>query len=180
MRWRSLGGMRCAAQAGSRACRDLGPAALELGEEPLSDRRVRRRPEIEVGERGAQVEAGAADDDRSPALREQLVDLRVRQLGVLPRREARGDRDDAEQPVLEAGPLGGGRRAGEDLEPVVDLQRVGRHRHRVLPALAQPVGDGDRDLRLADGGRPEERERQQLPRTRFFFLQPSYFSATDL
>ena len=50
------------------------------------------------------------------------------------------------------------RRAGEDLEAAVELQRVGRDRDRVLARGAQPVGERDRDRGLADAGRAEERD----------------------
>ena len=48
--------------------------------------------------------------------------------------------------------------AGEDLEAAVDLQRVGGDRHRPPAARADPLGDGDRHVGLADAGRTEERE----------------------
>ena len=57
-----------------------------VGEPPgvaLADRGVRRRPQVELGERGAQVEPGAADDDRAPALLDQRVDLGVRAARVV-------------------------------------------------------------------------------------------------
>ena len=47
------------------------------------------------------------------------------------------------------------RRAGQDRQALVDLQRVRRHRDRVLPALAQPLGERDRDRGLAHPGGPE-------------------------
>ena len=46
---------------------------------------------------------------------------------------------------------------GEDLEAAVDLKRVRRDRDRVLPALAQPLGDLDRNGGLADPGGAEDR-----------------------
>ena len=44
------------------------------------------RAQVQLGERGAQVQAGAADDDRPPAGRQQSVDLLVRQRGRTRRR----------------------------------------------------------------------------------------------
>ena len=73
--------------------RVVGPAS--------ADRRVDGRSEVELGQRRPQVQAGAADDDRAPAVFEQLVDRRVRVSGVGPGGERRVDRDEAEQAVLE-------------------------------------------------------------------------------
>ena len=58
--------------------------------------------------------------------------------------------------MLEALLLGFVRDPREDLEPPVDLQRVGGDGDRPLTAGAQPVGERDRDLGLADGGGAEE------------------------
>ena len=61
-----------------------GRAALgELGLPALARAGRRGRAQIELGQRGAQVQPGAADDDRAPAGGEQAVDLGVGQLGVL-------------------------------------------------------------------------------------------------
>ena len=65
---------------------------------------------------------------------------------------------DADEPVLEAVALGCGGRAGEDLEPAVELQRVGGDRDRVLALGAQALGQRDRHRGLADPGRPEDRD----------------------
>jgi hypothetical protein len=43
--------------------------------------------------------------------------------------------------VLEPPLLLGGRDAGQEVEPSVDLKRVGRDRHRVLAALAEALGE---------------------------------------
>ena len=112
-----------------------------LGREPRgvagADRGVGRRPQVQLGQRGAQVEAGAADDDRAPARGEQPVDLGVGAAGVVAGGGGRGDRQDPEQPVLEPRAVGGARRAGEDLQARVELQRVGRHRDGILPVRTQ-------------------------------------------
>ena len=60
--------------------------------------------------------------------------------------------------MLEALPLGLVRDPREDLEAFVDLQRVGGDGDGPLIARAQPVGERDRDLGLADGGGAEDRE----------------------
>ena len=117
-----------------------------------ADRGVDGRPQVELGQRRPQVQAGAADDDRPPALAEQRVDRRVGVRGVGAGGEGLGDRHEAEQAVLEPCLLGRGRRAGEDRQALVDLQRVRGHGDRVLPALAQPLGERDRD-----GGLPHAR-----------------------
>ena len=69
---------------------------------------------------------------------------------------------DADEAVLEP------RRSSAVATPVrisqarVDLQRVGGDRHRVLAARAQPVGQRERHRRLADAGRPEDRDQPCL------------------
>ena len=144
-----------------------GAAAGNLGFEPLAHPGRRRRPEVHVGERGAQVEAGAADDDRPPAGREGRVDLGVRERHELSDRERRVDRDEAEQAVLETDPVAHVGGAGERLETGVDLERVGRDRDRPLAADAQEVGERDRHLGLADAGGAEERDYLALRRDPF-------------
>ena len=56
---------------------------------------------LEAVARGAQVEAGATDDDGPPAAVDDLIDLGMGTLGVLGDREALADIDDADHPVLE-------------------------------------------------------------------------------
>jgi hypothetical protein len=81
----------------------------------------------------------------------------VGERGELARGERLGDRDERQQPVLQ--PLLFLRRGGpgEELEPAVDLERVGGDRDRVLPVRAQARGDLDRHGRLAHAGRAEDR-----------------------
>ena len=55
----------------------LGELALDLG----ADLGRHRRAQVELGQRGAHVEAGAADEDRAPSLGDQLVDLAVGEVG---------------------------------------------------------------------------------------------------
>ena len=99
MRWRSVGSIP------RRTAR--GSCGVERVERPRvagrarADRGVDRRSEVELGQRRPQVQAGAADDDRAPALREQRVDLGVGAFGVRAGREGLGDRHEAEQAVLE-------------------------------------------------------------------------------
>jgi hypothetical protein len=76
--------------------------------------------------------------------------------GELAGGRARGEGQDADEAVLELPPFGGRRGAGEHLEPLVELERVDRDRHGVLPVLAQALRERDRDGRLADARRPED------------------------
>ena len=80
----------------------LGEIALDRG----PDLRRHRRAQLEVGERGAQVEAGPADDDRAAPGRQQAVDLGVRELGEAPGANSSSIGDEADQPVLESRLLG--------------------------------------------------------------------------
>ena len=60
--------------------------------------------------------------------------------------------------MLEPRPLLRAGGAGQRLEAPVDLERIRRHRHRPLAELAQPPRQLDRDMRLADAGRAEQRD----------------------
>jgi hypothetical protein len=144
----------------------LRPAREQLGLPVLAHALGRGRAQLELGERGAQIETGAADDDRCPPLGEQSVYLGVGELRVVGDREARVDRKKRDEPVLQARALDAIGNAGEDLQAGVDLQRVGRHRDRAGAAGPDPLGEGDRDVGLADAGRPKERENPCLCRWR--------------
>jgi hypothetical protein len=95
---------------------------------------VGRGAQVELGKRGAKVQAGAADDDRPAAGVDEAVDLRMGHGRVGAGGEAVRERHGADQAVLERVALALARSAGEDLEPRVDLQRVGGDRDRVLAA----------------------------------------------
>ena len=56
--------------------------------------------------------------------------------------------------ALALGRVGG---PAEHLQALVDLERVAVDRDRVLAALAQQLGELDRDPGLADPGGPEDR-----------------------
>src|SRR5207249_3950819 len=73
-------------------------------------------------------------------------------------RERLRDGHEPDEAVLEPRALLGGRCAGQRLEALVHLERVGRDGDRVLAALAQGVGERERDGGLADARRPEERD----------------------
>jgi hypothetical protein len=87
---------------------------------------------------------------------ERGVYLRVGERHVLPHVELLGDRNETDQAVLEARLLGRCGGAGQPLEALVHLERVGADRHRVLSALAQEIRQLERDSGLAHPGRPEE------------------------
>jgi hypothetical protein len=135
----------------------LGPALRDLPLHRVADLGRHRRAQLQLGEGGAQVEAGAADHDRAAAFAEQLVDLAAGELGEAPSAELLVDVGDPDQAVLQPLALGQGRRRREGLEPSVDLQRVAGDRDGVLPALPEPLGYRDRNPGLPDRGRPEDR-----------------------
>jgi hypothetical protein len=81
----------------------------------------------------------------------------VRQHGELAGGERIRDRHEGEQPVLEPLALLGAGSTGEDLQAAVHLQGIRRDRDGVLPTLAQPLGDLDRNRGLPDPGGAEDR-----------------------
>jgi hypothetical protein len=124
MRWRSAGSMprRALPEQGVQGLRS---ATFEFRVPALTHPRRRRRAQREFGQRSPQVQAGAADHDRRRAVGQQLVDLRVRQRGVLGDAEACVDRQEGDEPVFELTLLSRRRGAGQELQPGVDLERVG-------------------------------------------------------
>ena len=94
------------ARRASSACSASGPRRASSASQRARTSSGAAGRRVELRERRAQVQPGAADDDRAGALGEQAVDLRVGQLGVLADREARVDRQDRDQPVLQARALG--------------------------------------------------------------------------
>ena len=106
--------------------RGVGRPRGQLGVEPLGaqarraraataarDRRVRGRAQLQVGQGGLEVEAGAADDDRAPPRRERRVDLGVGALGELARRERLASGRRTRAVGARARPARRGRGAGE-------------------------------------------------------------------
>ena len=91
------------AQLGELGVQRLRPEGGELRLPPCAGRGG-RRAQVELGQRGAQVEPGPADDERAPPGGQRAVDLGVRQGGVGAGAEGLGHRHDAEQAVLEAAP----------------------------------------------------------------------------
>ena len=163
IRLRSRGSIVSAAhgaRAGELGVQRLGPARGELGLPALAHALGRRRAQVEVGERRAQVQAGAADDDRRRARRRASPSISAcASCGVLAGAEARVDGHERDEPVLEPRALGRASATPVRVSrPRVDLQRVGGHRDRALAARAQAVGERERDGGLADAGRAEEGE----------------------
>ena len=142
IRWRSAGSIVAAAhgaRCASSACRACGPLRSSSWFQRSRTPGGGGGRSDELGQRGAQVEAGAADDDRRRAVGEQRVDLGVRELGVLGDAEARVERRRTRPAGARARAAAAARRdAGQDLEAGVDLQRVGGDRDRPLAARAQP------------------------------------------
>jgi small ligand-binding sensory domain FIST len=131
--------------------------ALQLALPAIPDSLGRRGAQIELGERGTEVEPGAPDHDRPSALGEQRVDLGMRELRVLRHAEARVNREEADEAVLEPRAFAAGRGPGEQLESGVHLQGVGGDRHRSLSAAAQAFRQCDGDRRLSHRRRSEQR-----------------------
>ena len=159
IRWLSVGAIASAAQGARRASSawsSRGPRSRIRRAQRSRTAGVRWRAQLELGQRRPQVQPGAADDDRPPAVGERAVDLGVRQLRVAAGAERLPGRHEADQPVLEPCPLLRCRRPGQDLQPAVDLQGVGGDGEGPLAELAQPVGERDRDLGLADSRRAEQ------------------------
>jgi hypothetical protein len=130
-------------------------AELVVGRLPaLTLARCRRRRQLEVGQRRAQIEAGAADDDGGPTCGDDLVDRRMRKPLEAPDRDLLGQRDDPDEP---GGILG---RRRQDRDAGKERSGVGRDDLRV-DALQEDPGD----RRLAARGRPVDREdlRQRRP-----------------
>jgi hypothetical protein len=132
-------------------------SAVQLRDDALAHSRRRWRPQLQVGERSLQVEAGAADHDRPAPVGQRGADLGVGQGGELSGGEGLRDRHEGEQPMLEPLALLHCGRTREDLQAAVHLKGVRRYSHRVLPTLAQAVGNLDCNGGLADPRRAEDR-----------------------
>ncbi len=143
---------------GEQRVQRVRAAAFELGIPALARAGLRRRTQRERRERSAQIQTGATDHDRRGALGQQLVDLGMSERRVLPDAETRVHRQKRHQAVFQHALLGLRRHPREQFEPGVDLQRVGRNRDRAAAPLAQPPREGERNVGLADPGRPEQRD----------------------
>ncbi len=69
--------------------------------QPLALPGCRRRRQLELGQGGTEVEAGSTDDDRHPAVGEDLVDRSVRESLVLGHRSLLGQVEEPDQPDRE-------------------------------------------------------------------------------
>ena len=76
----------------------------------------------------------------------------------LPGAELTAHLDEADQPVLEPRALLRSRRPGERLEPPVNLDRVAGDGDQLFALPTQILRDRDRDRRLPDPGRAEDRQ----------------------
>ena len=92
----------------------------QLGLQPLADGRV-RAGEVQVAERGPDVEARAADQDRDLAARGDVGDDRVGEVLVLGDAGGLGDVPDVEQVMRHAPPLLDGQLRRADVHAAVEL-----------------------------------------------------------
>ncbi len=136
---------------------ELGDCAVEVVGDELLDlsphlvRHVRRK--VEVRERGAQVQTGAAGHDRHPAPREDIVDRRVRRSGKGSGGRGLGEAQVADEMVGHLPPFALVRAVSGDLEAAVALERVGDD-----DLAVECPGGGVRECALPRRGRPEQRE----------------------
>lgn len=150
------------------SCRVAGDELGMQGGEPVrraravkqrfANARLRRRREVKLGDRRAQVEPGTANEDRRLPGRSRLIDQRVRARSVLrdvPRLRHRQETNEfMRQRCLFCG--AGLRR--EQRQFAVHLQSVGADRHRLDAALAQERASGDGNHGLSDRRRTEDRK----------------------
>ena len=134
---------------------------IELGEErmglrgiavvdmlgPSARGSVDRLRDLEIRQCGAEIETGAAREDRCPTRGDQMVDGVVREPGVLADRHRLGEATDPDEV------RGLCRLVGQDRQSAIDLERVGGD-----DVGADRVGDAPRDGRLAGGRRTEDRD----------------------
>ena len=88
---------------GQELVRALRPSLVVEALPALSLARLGRRRQVELGERGPEVEARPADDDRCSPGRQDLVDRRVRELLVLADRGLVVERPDPDEPPQATG-----------------------------------------------------------------------------
>ena len=114
-----------------------------------------RRRQLELGERGSEVQSGPSHDDRRPPGLEDVVDRRVREWRVLAHRRDVRERPDSHESLRLRRPV------REDRQAVVDLHRVGRD-----DLGREQLRDGRGDLRFPAGGRPEQADDEHGSRRR--------------
>ncbi len=136
-----------------------GPAeARRLVLEPGAERGIAAGRGDHAVEERAQVEPGAARDDGEPAARGDVRDRGVGERDEARRVHALPRLDHVEEVMGRERALLGRRLRGADVEPAVDLLRVGVHD---LAADAAREGDGER--RLAGRGRPGDDDEADHP-----------------
>ena len=144
---------------GEERVRALG-AELVVGRlPPLPFAGSGRRGQLEVGERRAQVEPGAADHDRRPPRREDLVNGGVGEALVVADRDVVAQRHEPDEP---RGVVG---RRGQDRDSGIERGRVRRHDLRV-ETLAQDSRDGGLAARRGPVDREKLRRRLSAPTLR--------------
>ena len=112
---------------------------------------VNRMPIDPSGPARAQVEPTAADQDRRPPAGGDLSEGDARAAGELAGRVALGGIENVDEVVRHPGALGERRLGGADVEPAVDLQRVG-----VDDLSAQSLGESERQRALSRCGRTDD------------------------
>ena len=115
--------------------------------DPRARGSVDRRRDLELSQRGAEIETGAARDDRCPTRGDQMVDGVVRESGVLADRHRLTEAADPDE-VRGLGWL-----VGQDRQSAVDLERVGGD-----DVGAERIRDVPCDCRLPRCRRAEDRD----------------------
>ena len=149
------------ARSAARACSSSGPRALDLARSARAARaaaaaagRARRAP------RAGRGPVPPTTIGRRPAASAESISACASGM-YSPGRERARERARTRPGGARAAPaLAGVGRAGQDLQALVDLERVGRDRDRVLAARAQQVGQLDRHARSC---RPRSARRSRSP-----------------
>ncbi len=159
----AIGGLNARGRRGIHARQHAGAArrrrAARHPFQPRPQGRIGRRSGKQPAREGAEVEAGAADEDRQPAAPVDVADGRRRVA-----REPRGGVlvggiDDVDEVVRDAAPLGDRHLVGADVEAAVDGRGVA-----VDDLAAEALGGGQRQRRLARGRRSRESPDSAAPR----------------
>ena len=115
--------------------------------DPRARGSVDRRRDLELSQRGAEIETGAARDDRCPTRGDQMVDGFVRESGVFADRHRLTEAADPDE-VRGLGWL-----VGQDRQSAIDLERVGGD-----DVGAERIRDAPCDCRLTRCRRAEDRD----------------------
>jgi hypothetical protein len=125
---------------------------------------VREQPARQPPGDGPQVQPGATDEDRqTAALRDARQD--VGDVGrEVDDREADVGIDEVEAVVPDPGAIGGRDLRGPDVEPAVDLPRVGADDLGRAALGDEPFGEAEREPGLAGRGRAGDDEERRVRR----------------